>query len=63
MTINLIQAVFGKSASKITLPRILAWKRSLTAVTTKVIPKMIVPKTPTSKKVIMMVMGKWTSLM
>ena len=54
---------FCISASIISLPIILTWKRSFKAVMTKVIPNMIGPQTPTSKKAVMMVMGKWPSLM
>ena len=49
MTINLRQSVFGIIASTIPLPRIF-WKRGLKAVMIKLIPKIIGPKTPTSKR-------------
>ena len=62
MTINGRHNVFGVSASTIPLPRILDWKRSMKAAMMKVTTK-IIEKKPTPKKAIIMVMGKWTSLM
>ena len=54
---------FGLSASTTPLPRSLAWKIIFKSVMMKVIPNMIGTKTPTSKKALMMVMGKLISLM
>ena len=58
MNIKRRQDVFVLSASKINLPIILTRKRSLKAVMTKVIPKIIGLKTPTPKKAVMMAMEK-----
>ena len=62
MTINRRHDDFGLSASTIHLPRSLACKRSLKAVMKKLIPNMIGPQTPTSDKVLILVIGKWTNL-
>ena len=51
MTINWRHAVFCLSSSTTPLPINLAWDSSLKAVMKKLIPNMIGPKIPTSKKV------------
>ena len=44
MTIKWRQAIFGLSASTISLPKRLAWKRGLKTGMMKVIPNIIAPK-------------------
>ena len=61
--IKWMQAGFGIGVSTIPLPRSFDWKLSFKVVMTKVILKMIVPKTPTSKKALVMVILKWKILM
>ena len=58
MTEKRIQADFGLIASTIPLPIILTWKHSLKEVMKKVIPKVIIKQTPTSKKAEMVVIVK-----